>query len=161
MKQYFEILELQPGATPDEVKRAYRDLAKVWHPDRFKGDSPRLKSKAAEKLAEINDAYEKIKAYQARQKARKQASDSQQTSTTTGYRPYSNRPTTPGNGTNVFRVFAAYLGAHPASRFTQFGLFATQCISPAQIFLFPHPKTDVSQHPGAAAAVQPGAEPAQ
>ncbi len=75
MKQYFEILELQPGATPDEVKTAYRDLAKVWHPDRFKSDSPRLKSKAAEKLAEINEAYEKIRAYQARQKSRKQSGE--------------------------------------------------------------------------------------
>ncbi|MDZ4698230.1 MAG: J domain-containing protein [Rhodothermales bacterium] len=76
MKQYFDILELQPGATPEEVKAAYRDLAKVWHPDRFEGDS-RLKSKAAEKLAEINDAYEKIRAYQARQRARADANATQ------------------------------------------------------------------------------------
>lgn len=101
MKQYFEILELQPGATPDEVKTAYRDLAKVWHPDRFKSDSPRLKSKAAEKLAEINEAYEKIRAYQARQKARKQNGESQRPSSKnpnhTGYRPYS-PGSAPGNG---------------------------------------------------------------
>jgi curved DNA-binding protein CbpA len=77
MKQYFDILELQPGATPEEVKAAYRDLAKVWHPDRFEGDS-RLKSKAAEKLAEINDAYEKIRAYQARQRARAEAGQAAQ-----------------------------------------------------------------------------------
>ena len=76
MKQYFDILELQPGATPEEVKAAYRDLAKVWHPDRFEGDS-RLKSKAAEKLAEINDAYEKIRAYQARQRARAETNATQ------------------------------------------------------------------------------------
>ena len=103
MKQYFEILELQPGATPDEVKTAYRDLAKVWHPDRFKSDSPRLKSKAAEKLAEINEAYEKIRAYQARQKARKQASDHRRTSSGnssnhTGYRPYNPGGASPGGG---------------------------------------------------------------
>lgn len=104
MKQYFEILELQPGATPDEVKTAYRDLAKVWHPDRFKSDSPRLKSKAAEKLAEINEAYEKIRAYQARQKARKQASDPGQTSSGnanyTGYRPYAPGGTSSGVGSS-------------------------------------------------------------
>ena len=97
MKQYFEILELQPGATPDEVKKAYRDLAKVWHPDRFKGDSARLKVKAAEKLAEINEAYEKIKAYQARQKARKQANE-HRSSSQSGYRPFSPPPKTSGNG---------------------------------------------------------------
>ncbi|MFK7847294.1 MAG: J domain-containing protein [Rhodothermales bacterium] len=94
MKQYFEKLELLPGATPDEVKTAYRDLAKVWHPDRFISDSPRLKSKAAEKLAEINEAYEKIRAYQARQKARKQSggenpNPSPGNPNYTGYKPYS------------------------------------------------------------------------
>ena len=115
MKQYFEILELQPGATPDEVKRAYRDLAKVWHPDRFKEDSPRLKSKAAEKLTEINEAYEKIRAYQARQKARKQASDQQQSSQTgyTGYRPYNPQRPTGGNG----QSYSGY--ARPTSGRTQ------------------------------------------
>ena len=98
MNQYFEILELRPGATPEEVKAAYRDLAKVWHPDRFREDSPRLKAKAAEKLAEINEAYEKIRTYQARQKARRQASEQQgaqdpyDSQAYTGYRPYTPRP---------------------------------------------------------------------
>ena len=101
MNHYFEILELKPGATPDEVKAAYRDLAKVWHPDRFREDSPRLKAKAAEKLAEINEAYEKIRSYQARQKARKQEYNNGQQPGTgtnyTGYRPYTPRPNS-GNG---------------------------------------------------------------
>jgi len=30
--RYLKILELQPGATPDEIKTAYRDMSKVWHP---------------------------------------------------------------------------------------------------------------------------------
>ncbi len=115
MKQYFEILELQPGATPDEVKTAYRDLAKVWHPDRFKSDSPRLKSKAAEKLAEINEAYEKIRAYQARQKSRKQTGDSQRPSSNnpnyTGYRPYS-----PGTGPGNGQSYSGYARPTPNGR---------------------------------------------
>ena len=109
MKHYFEILELQPGATPDQVKTAYRDLAKVWHPDRFRSDSPRLKSKAAEKLAEINEAYEKIRAYQARQKARKQSDNTSSSngSAHTGYRPYTPRPSE-GSGSNP--NFSGYAG---------------------------------------------------
>ena len=51
-----DILELKPGATPTEIKRSYRDLVKVWHPDRF-GSDPRLRTKAEEKLSEINAAY--------------------------------------------------------------------------------------------------------
>jgi len=59
MDRWYEILGLEPGATPDKVKQAYRDLAKVWHPDRFLND-PRLQKKAEEKLKEINQAYEKL-----------------------------------------------------------------------------------------------------
>ncbi len=55
-----EILGLKPGATREEVDTAYRDLAKVWHPDRFSGN-PRLQKKAEEKIKEINAAYEYIK----------------------------------------------------------------------------------------------------
>jgi preprotein translocase subunit Sec63 len=55
-----EILGLKPGATREEVDEAYRDLAKVWHPDRFSGN-PRLQKKAEEKIKEINAAYEYIK----------------------------------------------------------------------------------------------------
>src|SRR4029079_15571064 len=40
-----------------ELKAAHRDLAKVWHPDRFVHD-PRLQEKAQEKLKEINEAYD-------------------------------------------------------------------------------------------------------
>jgi curved DNA-binding protein CbpA len=51
-----EVLALKPGATPAEIKEAYRDLVKVWHPDRF-GSDPRLRQKAEDKLTQINDAY--------------------------------------------------------------------------------------------------------
>jgi hypothetical protein len=55
-----ETLGLKPGASPEEIKQAYRDLSKVWHPDRFSND-PRLKEKAQEKLKEINEAHKKLK----------------------------------------------------------------------------------------------------
>lgn len=60
LNQYYEILDLEPGATPNDIKQAYRDLAKVWHPDRFLHD-PRLLQKAQQKLKEINDAYEQLR----------------------------------------------------------------------------------------------------
>ncbi len=59
--RYYEILELKPGASREEVRRAYTDLVKVWHPDRFTHD-PRLQQKAQEKLKEINEAYERLQA---------------------------------------------------------------------------------------------------
>jgi hypothetical protein len=55
----YRVLELKPGAAQDEIKKAYRDLIKVWHPDRFTND-PALQQKAQEKLKEINIAYERL-----------------------------------------------------------------------------------------------------
>jgi uncharacterized protein YjbI with pentapeptide repeats len=56
---YF-LLGLEPGANPEQLKEAWRDLAQVWHPDRF-GGNERLQLKAQEKLKEINQAYEKLR----------------------------------------------------------------------------------------------------
>jgi curved DNA-binding protein CbpA len=60
IKRYFEILELQPGASMDELNQAYKDLVNIWHPDRF-AHNPRLKKKAEEKLKEVNRAYEALR----------------------------------------------------------------------------------------------------
>lgn len=53
------MLGLAPGASAQDIKAAYRDLAKVWHPDRFAHD-PRLQQKAQEQLKGINDAYQRL-----------------------------------------------------------------------------------------------------
>jgi hypothetical protein len=50
------ILDLQTGCTPAQVREAYLDLVKVWHPDRFQSDG-RLRTKAEGILQELNDAY--------------------------------------------------------------------------------------------------------
>lgn len=58
--RYYEILGLKPDATSQEVRRAYRELVRVWHPDRF-GDDLHLQQVAQEKLKEINEAYRVVK----------------------------------------------------------------------------------------------------
>jgi len=60
---HYKVLEVEPGASQNEIKQAYKDLAKVWHPDRFT-DNPRRKKKAEEKLKQINTAYEFLKSHQ-------------------------------------------------------------------------------------------------
>jgi hypothetical protein len=59
LSKAYELLGVKPGVSSRELKAAHRDLAKVWHPDRFVRD-PRLQEKAQEKLKEINEAYELI-----------------------------------------------------------------------------------------------------
>ncbi|SPD72711.1 hypothetical protein PITCH_A1500025 [uncultured Desulfobacterium sp.] len=59
IQQCFEILELDHSASLDELNQAYKDLAVVWHPDRFP-NNPRLRAKAEEKFKIINEAYEKL-----------------------------------------------------------------------------------------------------
>lgn len=52
----YKVLGVSPDASDDEIKRAYRRLAKEYHPDRNPGDAA-----AAKKMQEINAAYEQIK----------------------------------------------------------------------------------------------------
>jgi hypothetical protein len=53
-------LGLAPGATKEQLDDAYRDLVKVWHPDRFQSDAS-LRLKAQERLRELNTAYEGLR----------------------------------------------------------------------------------------------------
>lgn len=52
-RDYYEVLEIKKDVTQDQVKKAYRKLAKAYHPDANPGDK-----KAEEKFKEINEAYE-------------------------------------------------------------------------------------------------------
>jgi uncharacterized protein YecT (DUF1311 family) len=55
------VLEVTEDATLAEIRTAYRDLAKVWHPDRFGSNDERLRKKAENRLKAINDAYDYLR----------------------------------------------------------------------------------------------------
>jgi len=56
----YEILEVAPKASFEEIHQSYKDLVMVWHPDRFV-HNPRLYHKAQEKIKQFNAAYEQLK----------------------------------------------------------------------------------------------------
>lgn len=58
MKDPYEVLGVSPSASDDEVKKAYRDLARKYHPDNYQNNP--LADLAEEKMKEINEAYDAI-----------------------------------------------------------------------------------------------------
>ncbi len=59
MKDPYSILGVSPTATDEEVKNAYRALARKYHPDNYDDDNP-LKDLANDKMQQINAAYDEI-----------------------------------------------------------------------------------------------------
>jgi DnaJ like chaperone protein len=57
---YYEVLEINPEASDDEVKKAYRRLAMKFHPDKLEGLGIEVKKGAQEKFILVQQAYEAI-----------------------------------------------------------------------------------------------------
>ena len=56
----YKILEISIEATDGEVKRAYRKMAKKYHPDKLQGVSDDVIKMGEEKFNKVNQAYERI-----------------------------------------------------------------------------------------------------
>ena len=57
----YKILEIEPEATDDEVKKAYRKMAMKYHPDKVSYLGDDFQKDAKEKFQKVNEAYEEIK----------------------------------------------------------------------------------------------------
>jgi DnaJ like chaperone protein len=57
----YKVLEISPEASDEEVKKAYRELAKKYHPDKVAHLGEEVKRAAEEKFTKLNAAYEAIK----------------------------------------------------------------------------------------------------
>ena len=54
----YEVLGVREGTSKEDIKKAYREQAKKYHPDQY-GDNP-LKDLAEEKMQELNEAYDSL-----------------------------------------------------------------------------------------------------
>jgi len=64
MSDPYRVLGVSPNASDEEIKAAYRELARKYHPDSYVGNP--LSDLAAEKMKEINEAYDAIMAMRRR-----------------------------------------------------------------------------------------------
>jgi len=58
MRDPYDVLGVAPGASDEEIKKAYRDLARKYHPDNYQNNP--LADLAEEKMKEVNEAYDAI-----------------------------------------------------------------------------------------------------
>lgn len=57
----YKILEVDTNATDDEIKKAYRDMAIKYHPDKVSHVGEEVRKAAEEKFQQVNSAYDQIK----------------------------------------------------------------------------------------------------
>ena len=80
-------LGLERGASRKEMRDTYRDLVKVWHPDRFSNDG-KLRSRAEEKLKEVNAAFQRLNSSADGQPARAASATKKPETKTDARKPY-------------------------------------------------------------------------
>jgi curved DNA-binding protein CbpA len=62
-EKYYKVLDLDVGASKEKVKKSFRELSHIWHPDNHAGKSPEVQNRCNEKFKELSNAYEVLSKY--------------------------------------------------------------------------------------------------
>ncbi|XP_068662678.1 dnaJ protein ERDJ3B-like [Aristolochia californica] len=98
-KSYYDILQVQKGASDEQIKRAYRKLALKYHPDKNAGNE-----EANKRFAEINNAYEVLSDREKRNIYDRYGEEGLRQSAANGGR---------GAGMNMQDIFSSFFGGGP------------------------------------------------
>ncbi|HEX8997922.1 MAG TPA: metallopeptidase family protein [Ktedonobacterales bacterium] len=60
LPDYYARLGARSGATPEELRRAYLRLVKLWHPDRYTNAPDTLRARAERRMRQLNEAYDAL-----------------------------------------------------------------------------------------------------
>jgi curved DNA-binding protein CbpA len=70
-EKHYRILDLDIGASREDVKKSFRELSHIWHPDNHMGKPSNVQNRASEKFMEISNAYQVLKDYLCEEESRK------------------------------------------------------------------------------------------
>lgn len=112
-KDYYGLLGVSKTATQDEIKKAYRNMAKTYHPDKFASASESERKNAEQKFKEINHAYEVLSDDQKRDAYDRYGSeDGPQGGFGSGFSGFSGSGFSGGFGgfDDIFNIFSGFSG---------------------------------------------------
>lgn len=89
---HYDVLGVPPEASEDEIRRAYRQLVRTYHPDRHAGEAPEVRRWAEERMRDLTAAWTELSdPYRRRQydlTLRRQAAQAAATEPATSWQPY-------------------------------------------------------------------------
>lgn len=97
MRTYYETLEVERCISTEELKKAYRNLAKKYHPDKYANESLDKQNEVKEIFAQINEAYQVLSNEKSRKEydltllKNKKESNSQKSNSTSKNRDFFNK----------------------------------------------------------------------